>query len=398
MSKIKRIALLTHVLDGGVWSMTRFLYAVLQASPHYAPELILLATSRHDAASVRLLAPATWRSGPRLIAEQYKDYCYQHAGALFSEFEFQRYRPRRSLTQLLSQYDLVQVISGSPAYAAVAQSVTAPLCIFGATTARQDRLARTRRLHGPRKYWTGFMTNLTSRLESAALWRADCVFALSAYTLAQYQPDVASSRLRLAPAGVDVQLFHPDAAYHSHGPLLCVGRLDDPRKNMALLLEAYRQLRQWQPAAPRLVLVSTGRLLPSDEAFVRRHGLADWIDVYVNISHDEICRLYREASLFVLSSDEEGLGIVALEAMASGLPVISTNCGGPATAITPGETGLLTPVGDAPALATAMHTLLLNVAARQRMGQAGRQRAEARFSLEAAGQVFLDAYAELLGN
>jgi len=111
-----------------------------------------------------------------------------------------------------------------------------------------------------------------------------------------------------------------------------------------------------------------------------------------------LAELYRNALFFVLSSNEEGLGIVILEAMASGLPVVSTACGGPATSLVHGETGLLTPVGDARALADAMQTLLGDSDLRRRMGTEGRRVAEERFSLAAAGKVFLDSYDEVFST
>ena len=92
----------------------------------------------------------------------------------------------------------------------------------------------------------------------------------------------------------------------------------------------------------------------------------------------------------------QGLGIVILEAMACGLPVVSTDCGGPATAIVPDKTGLLIPVGDAEALAGAMCALLEDPAQRIRMGAAGRRRVEERFSIERAGLVYLEVYRRLL--
>ena len=67
------------------------------------------------------------------------------------------------------------------------------------------------------------------------------------------------------------------------------------------------------------------------------------------LGDDELVELYRGAALLALSSDEEGLGLVILEAMASGIPVVSTACGGPQTSVVDGETGFLTPVGDAAA-------------------------------------------------
>jgi glycosyltransferase involved in cell wall biosynthesis len=110
----------------------------------------------------------------------------------------------------------------------------------------------------------------------------------------------------------------------------------------------------------------------------------------------DLADLYRNALLFVLSSNEEGLGIVVLEAMASGLAVVSTNCGGPVTAIVEGRTGLLTPVGDIKAFAQAIEQLLLDPASRQRMGIEGRKVVEQRFSLAEAGKIFLDTYDKIL--
>ena len=86
-----------------------------------------------------------------------------------------------------------------------------------------------------------------------------------------------------------------------------------------------------------------------------------------------------------------------LEAMASGLPVVSTDCGGPATAVVPGETGYLTPIGDPEALAMAMARVLRNDQLRKRLGRQGRERAETHFSLEVAGKRFLAVYDRLLG-
>ena len=80
--------------------------------------------------------------------------------------------------------------------------------------------------------------------------------------------------------------------------------------------------------------------------------------------------------------------------MASGLPVVSTRCGGPETAVVDGKTGFLTPIGDARALADAVEHLLDDTALARRMGQAGRQVVEERFSIKATGAVFLDSYDE----
>ena len=82
--------------------------------------------------------------------------------------------------------------------------------------------------------------------------------------------------------------------------------------------------------------------------------------------------------------------------MSCGVPVVSTDSGGPGESIVEGETGYLVPCGDARALAERLHGLLGNHALRERMGDAGRKRAERQFSHATAGRPFLEWYDEVL--
>jgi glycosyltransferase involved in cell wall biosynthesis len=165
---------------------------------------------------------------------------------------------------------------------------------------------------------------------------------------------------------------------------------------VSLLFDAYAELRSRLDEPPPLVLA--GRTTPPDEAWRRaeRLGIREAVTMHEDIPLTDLTRLYRAAALYVVSSDEEGLGLTILEAMASGRPVVSTACGGPSTTVRDGETGHLTPVGDASALATAMETILTDPARADAMGRAGRRCVEEHFSAEATGQRFLDEYDRLL--
>jgi glycosyltransferase involved in cell wall biosynthesis len=100
--------------------------------------------------------------------------------------------------------------------------------------------------------------------------------------------------------------------------------------------------------------------------------------------------------LFLLSSDEEGLGLVILEAMACGIPVVSTDCGGPSTVVQEGETGRLVPKRDPDKLASEAVDLLRDPSLLQKYGQNARERIVQKFSEEATMNEFLDVYEDLL--
>jgi D-inositol-3-phosphate glycosyltransferase len=396
---VKRVALVAPGLQygGGVPSMALFLYRLLESTGRYEPVLVSLSIAADDPLSVRLLAPSSWRRGVQTRAGSWRGLPVTYVGAFLAEFEFQRFRPRRALAELLAPFDLVQVVAGTPAMGMAAAGVQKPRCLFAATTIRRERASLLAATSGARRLWLRLMTAVNDRSEQRALGLMDHVFALSEYTRAHLAGMVPEFKLSLGVPGVDTELFHPADKSPTHGCILSVGRMIDPRKNVRLLLEAYGRLCERLPDAPRLVLAG-GDLPSQDWARAKEWGLADRIEVRLDLTSQELAPLYRQASLFVLPSNEEGLGIVLLEAMASGLPVVSTRCGGPETCVVEGKTGYLTPVGDAEALAGRMQVLLEDETLRQRLGRAGRELVERRFSLQAAGEPFLAVYDRLLGG
>ncbi len=392
-----RVALITHDLKGagGSSTMLGFLYRVLTESGLYQPDVISLATSTSDSASVRLLKPSSWWHGPAVETREWRNIPYLHVGAVATEIEFQRYRPRAVLDRLLNEYDLIQFVVGVPAWAGVAQRVNRPVVLWTATTVLADRSSRLNAAPQPRRAWQKMMTHFARRYERLGLQTADQVLALSNYTMQSVLNLCPIDHISVAVCGVDTAVFTPGPDRGNY--ILAVGRLSDARKNVRLLLQAYAQFLRECKSVPDLYLVGD---LPTAAAlqYVSQLGIRAHVQFLGPKHGAELAEVYRQARCFVLSSDEEGLGIVILEAMASGLPVVSTDCGGPATAIVAGETGVLTPVGDADALAQAMQSLWEQPALRRQMGQAGRQRAVERFSIEATGRIFQEKYDELIAR
>jgi glycosyltransferase involved in cell wall biosynthesis len=119
--------------------------------------------------------------------------------------------------------------------------------------------------------------------------------------------------------------------------------------------------------------------------------------IYLGFRPD-VERVIGAADVVVCSSHFEGYGVVNIEAMACGKPVVSTNRGGPSETIVDGETGYLVSPGDAAALASQVIRLLNDADLRQRMGAAGRARVEAMFSGATNGAQFARVIERLLTN
>jgi glycosyltransferase involved in cell wall biosynthesis len=112
----------------------------------------------------------------------------------------------------------------------------------------------------------------------------------------------------------------------------------------------------------------------------------------------DIRRILEGSDLMVLPSHWEGFGLVLLEAMEAGIPVVGTRVGAIPEVVAEDETGLIVPPRDADALATALVRLLENPARAREMGQAGRSRLENVFPMERAIRAHEDLYAELLAR
>jgi glycosyltransferase involved in cell wall biosynthesis len=383
--------------SGGVAGVATFLRDVLEQSEGLEADIVSVALSSEDRASIQLQSPKTWRQGVQLSEERKGEIAYTHVGARASEIEYFRYQPRPVLTDRLNRYDLVQVVAGTPAWAQVCKNVECPVALQVATLARVEREATLSEGRGPKALWRRLMTRLTDHLDHRALDHVDVAFVENAWMERHLEGILGRDRVVFAPPGVDTETFTPRTGGDSDDYILSVGRFADPRKNVKLLAEAYARLRSRVDAPP---LILAGRTPPTEDAWKRAEalGVRDAIEFKPDVPQSELVDLYQNAALYVVSSDEEGLGLTILEAMASGRPVVSTRCGGPSTTVVDGKTGKLVPVGDASALADAMQSLLEAPEQAEQMGRRGRRRVEQHFSKEATGNRFLKVYEQLLNT
>ncbi|KJY43464.1 glycosyl transferase [Streptomyces sp. NRRL B-1568] len=199
---------------------------------------------------------------------------------------------------------------------------------------------------------------------------------------------IAPERCSVVPCGVDTRHFT------SRGPaataprrtarhrLLTVGRLV-PRKGVDLAVAALTRI----PDAELLVAggpdakgLAADREAVRLQDIARRLGVADRLVLLGRVPHEDMPSLIRSADLMLCTPVYEPFGIVPLEAMACGVPVIATDVGGHRDTVAHGETGLLVPPGRPEPLAAAVRELLASPRTREHFGQAGRIRAVARYT------------------
>lgn len=221
------------------------------------------------------------------------------------------------------------------------------------------------------------------------VWRrAAAVTAISAEHRALAHKTMPGLNIPVIYNGVDTQTFHPPAAAPA-GPLtfICVGRLIE-RKGQHHLLRAFAQLRAAIDRPTRLVLVGTGDFEPALRALAGELKLGDSVEFAGFKSREEMPAVYREAHVFVLASQSEGMSIALLEAMAAGLPVVVSDAGGTAELVD-ARNGRVVPWADIPALAKALAAMSADGAPLAQMGLHSRAIAE-RFGWPAIVQAYAD--------
>ena len=131
---------------------------------------------------------------------------------------------------------------------------------------------------------------------------------------------------------------------------------------------------------------------------VKELGLDDRVTFSESPTIDELIALYQSATVFASSSDEEGFGMAIVEAMACGIPVVSTRSGGPDGIIRDGHDGYLTEVGNVGELTDRLTRLLSNEPLNRSMGEAARKTVLERFDSRVAGKALLETYDALLNS
>lgn len=378
--------------EGGLATSVDFIESVA-ATRGWETQVFSPRMSRKAAESRQLLNPSTW---PRRIKLAKRSDGVITIGAHLAEFEPIRYQPRRVLDRALDEFDVIVIVAGSPAAATVSRRSAKPVVLAAASLVSVERARALDTAEGALGLFRTLTTRLVARMDRRALRIPTQVLVLNPW-MRQACIDAGARVVKIAPPGVDTRRFCPPVEYVEAGPLVMVARLGDARKDYPTLLRSYAAARDRGLDVP-LIVAGRGQLSPADSGLLGSLGIADNVSVLSDLGEPDLVRVLQQASLFVMSSSEEGLGLSIVEGMACGLPVVSTATEGARYVLGDSSAGELVPVGDVQALAAALVDWVSDSNRRHTASVEARRRATEVFSLGATGEIFAAAIEETAGR
>jgi asparagine synthase (glutamine-hydrolysing) len=374
---------------GGVSAMTTFVVRNLVARglepvlAHYAPYSV-----------VPQLSVPSFHLFQRCVGRRQGtayDRRESHAiGAWLPELEFTHYAATESWRQVMDSCDAFIAVSGNVLAATPFWQTGRPYLAWVATDWQGDREERARHFPLVRRLLDRYFNGPVIRRLEKKLLAAGDVLSLSEYT-ARMLGNLAGPQFHtsILPVPVQTDLFGPRPQARVPGRLGFAGRFNDPRKNIGLFLETVAHLRGQGHDVTGLLMGESPQ--PKIVQQVDALGLREHVQFMPGLSHEQMRDQMQTLDVFVLASHQEGLCIAALEAMACGVPVVSTRCGGPEEFVLPGKTGELV-ASTAVAMGDAVRRIVTDRALRDHMAYAARDLVERRYSAETVDADFAAAF------
>lgn len=235
--------------------------------------------------------------------------------------------------------------------------------------------------------WYGF-----ARMQQKVARRIPHLLTVSSASAADIAKDfrVAPEQLHVVPLGVDTELFTP-SAQRVPGRIIAIASADVPLKGVSHLLHAVSRLRGKRNVELQLV----SKLEPNGPTakLIAELGISDIVTASSGLSDEELARLLASAEVACIPSLYEGFSLPAVEAMASGTPIVASRAGAIPEVVGPdGECARLVPPADVDALTAVLGELLDSPRERERLGANGRQRALDVFSWESVAAQTVSIY------
>ncbi|MFN9546471.1 MAG: glycosyltransferase family 4 protein [Cyanobacteriota bacterium] len=397
--RLKALISTIEPIDGGVPTMTRWICKLLEELD-ITPVLAWYAPWRnYPNLSIplhQIISGEKPKVFHKISFEKYESY---GIGAWLPELEFTHYLPSKIWKGLIGNCQLHLAVSGNALCALPYFKSKVPFWAWIATPWEADRKDRIREFIIPRRILdTLINTPVLRGFEKRILNSSQAkILCLSNYTSTELNYLAPKRMHPVMYMPVNTDLFRPDYGRIVKWRIGFSGRYCDPRKNIELLLEATQILLN-QGNEVELILVGE-RKADELQPLIKTFGLSNNVICYMHMSPEELAPLLQTFDVFAIPSHQEGLCIAALEAMACGVPVVSTRCGGPEDYVQPGVTGELVDK-SANAFALIIKEICMDRKKRHQLSMAAVNWIETNASQEASRQKFrehLSFYAKSRG-
>jgi glycosyltransferase involved in cell wall biosynthesis len=384
--QLKALISTIEPIDGGVPSMTKWICKLLEER-NILPTLAWYAPWRnYPKLSVPVTQIGRHTAGvlEQRLLNKYPSY---GLGAWYPEFEFTHYWPGRRWKQLVDQSQLHIVVSGNTLAATPFVYSGTPFISWIATPWEADRKDRILTFSKRRRMLDSVINKpILLHLEKEILKSPyGTVLALSRYTSKELEKISSQKVQEVMLMPVDTKVFFRDVTRVRRWRVGFSGRYADPRKNIDLLLKA-GQIILKKGIQVEIVLVGDKDSKRIEDQLID-YGLNEHVTCYQHMNPQELSALLQTLDLFVIPSHQEGLCISALEAMACGVPIVSTRCGGPEEYVVPFETGTL--VDHSPeSLAAAIMEIASNRELRTKLSNGCCNWIQENASQESSRQIF----------
>jgi glycosyltransferase involved in cell wall biosynthesis len=393
---------------------------VVTAYPRWSGDVItpwLVETIRRlgeRGVEVEVLAPSYRGLGDQLV-DGVRVHRFRYAPARFENLTHDqtapdRVRERPWYLALVPGYVLAgrraaRALSRTGEFDAVHVFWPVPHGLFGMAAKRSGGPPLVCTFFGVELSWLKGQLRMLRPVVRAIIRASDVVTVISSHTAEAVREVVPGAEVRTIPFGAALDADNGGAVPRERQPgdpfqLLFVGRLVE-RKGVHVLLEAVAALKE-EPDL-RLVVVGEGPERAALTGIAERLGIADRVEFTGPISREELRTRYSRCDAFVLPAirdskgDVEGLGVVLIEALLQGKPVIASESGGIVDIVRDGDTGLLVPSGDSAALAEAIARYIDDPDLAAGLAGNGRAHVLREFSWTTITDRLVEVYGELAG-
>lgn len=390
-----KIAILTiYPFDrGGVLSMVKHAYKFCEQ--YFTPTLFFLGFDPNISANFKYLKfSSETRRGVKdkmnyvEIGARWAFWHPRHYSGTLNQWKYQ-----------LKDYSYFFVVSGTVFPGHPLTLLDKNFVVWAASSFEEDRKHRiAEELHGIRLLIDKMTTPTMLDIEKRILCQANYILPLSNYTKKSFYNIIGYEKYNVKTSGYPIK--QPDnitpIKERDGNIIIAVGRFDDPRKNVDMLFRAFDRINQTLPDTKLYIIGNR----PPDSKINEYKNLNSFKNVKIcgNVSNKELEDYYQAASLFLLTSYQEGLGIAALDALARGVPVVATNCGGLSDYITNGRTGYLVGIDDDEAMHAKAIRIFQKKALYLFMSRNGKSLIREKFSEDSVNKNFIEAFNKTYPN